>query len=88
MKFSLLGLADTSRPLADAIMAHPLHELSCIHCEDSHLVLEQYPGVATDPNWESLLHNSDSDIVLVSATANPEAGRISAGSPHRRLNLS
>ncbi|MFP6619640.1 MAG: hypothetical protein VB877_09870 [Pirellulaceae bacterium] len=72
MKFSLLGLADTSRPLADAIVAHPSHQLCCIHCADPELVQQKYPGVAFDPNWESVLHNTESDIVLLSATPNPE----------------
>jgi len=68
MKFSLLGLNDTSRPLADAIIAHPQHEISCIHSVDPTLLQQSYPGIAFDPNWESVLHNSDSDIIIVSDT--------------------
>jgi len=66
MKFSILGLTDTSRPLADAIIAHPLHEISCIHSADPKLLQQCYPGIAFDPNWESVLHNIESDIAIVS----------------------
>jgi hypothetical protein len=53
-------------------MAHPVHELSWIYSADRQIVQRRYPGVSFELDWESVLHNSESDIAVVSPTLDPE----------------
>lgn len=66
MRFSFIGLNSISQPLADAIAAHPVHELAVLHAVEDLSFRQQYPAAQWREDWESVLHNTDSEIVIIS----------------------
>jgi len=66
MKFSFLGFNQHSRPLAEAILAHPEHQLMAVYAADADFPSNAFPNVTQELHWESVLHNSEYDVVVLS----------------------
>ena len=66
MKFSFLGFNDQSQPLAEAILAHRDHQLVTVYAPDQSFPADKFPGVRQEPEWEAILHNSESELVVIS----------------------
>jgi hypothetical protein len=66
MKFSFLGFNAISRPLAEAILAHPEHQFVAVFAADEEFSLTDFPGVQQEREWEAVLHNSESDMIVIS----------------------
>ena len=73
MKFSFLGFNAISRPLAEAIVAHPEHQLVAVYVADEEFSLRDFPGVQQEQEWESILHNSESDMIVISPICDQDA---------------
>ena len=65
MRFSFLGFNAHARPLAEAIRAHPEHQFAAAYDPGADFPTEDFPGVQQEPQWEAVLHNSESDIVVI-----------------------
>lgn len=66
MKFSFLGFNAISRPLAEAILAHPDHHFVAVYAADEEFSPTEFPGVQQEQEWEAVLHNSESDMIVIS----------------------
>lgn len=70
MKFSFLGFNQQSRPLAEAILSDPQHQLMTVYEPGDNFPADKFPGVRQEPHWESVLHNSEFDVVVISPVDN------------------
>ena len=66
MKFSFLGICPLSETLADAIVAHPHHQLVSIHGVAPPQTPHRFGPIQWQSDWEAVLHNVDSDLVVIS----------------------
>lgn len=84
MRFALLGIDDSTLPLARAIQASEEHELSLILAET---VDERLPGAAVRAadEWELLLAASEQDAVLVAACR--DVSPVGKPGPREQLRL-
>ena len=70
MKFSFLGFNQRSRPLAEAIASHPHHQLMTVYAPGSDFPVNDFPTVQRETHWESVLHNSEFDMIVISPVDN------------------
>ena len=70
MKFSFLGFNQQSRPLAEAIASHPHHQLMTVYAPGSDFPVNDFPTVQQETHWESVLHNSEFDVIVISPVDN------------------